>query len=95
MSSFKFDPSQAGLRKILREWEELALRYVWSVGEEGATSLPICENVNEKLRPDGSISRASVIIYMKRLVDQGVMGFRDGTGKGGHHKIYKPLMDEK
>ena len=24
-----------------------------------------------------------------------VLGFRDGTGKGGHHKIYYPLMDEK
>jgi predicted transcriptional regulator len=32
---------------------------------------------------------------MNRLVDQGVLGFRDGTGKGGHHKIYYPLMDEK
>jgi len=95
MSGFKFDPSQPGLRKTLREWEELALRYIWSVGEEGATSLPICENVNEKLRPGGSISRASVIFYMNRLVDQGVLGFMDGTGKGGHHKIYYPLMDEK
>ena len=32
---------------------------------------------------------------MNRFVDQGVLGFRDGTGKGGHHKIYYPLMDEK
>jgi len=32
---------------------------------------------------------------MNRLVDQGVLGFREGTGKGGHHKIYYPLMDEK
>jgi len=28
-------------------------------------------------------------------VDQGVLGWRDATGKGGHHKIYYPLMDEK
>ncbi len=95
MSDFKFDPSQSGLRKILREWEELALRYVWSVGEEGATSLPIYENVNEQLGAGESISRASVIVFMNRLVDQGVLGYREGTGKGGVHKIYYPLMDEE
>ncbi len=95
MSGFKFDPSKPGLRKILREWEELALRYVWSVGEEGATSLPICENVNEQLGLGESISRASVIVFMNRLVDQGVLGYREGTGKGGIHKIYYPLMDEE
>ena len=24
-----------------------------------------------------------------------LLGWRDATGKGGHHKIYHPLMDEK
>jgi predicted transcriptional regulator len=95
MSGFKFDPSQPGLRKTLREYEELALRHIWSVGEEGAISLPICNNVNEQLGPGESISRASIIIIMNRLVDQGVLDYREGTGKGGHHKIYYPLMDEK
>ena len=51
--------------------------------------------MNEKLKPSGSISRASVIFAMNRFVDQGILGFRDGTGKGGHHKIYYPLMAEK
>ena len=95
MSSFKFDPSKPGLRKTLREWEELALRYIWSVGEVGAGSGIIWKNVNEQLGPEESISRASIIIIMNRLVDQGVLGYREGTGKGGHHKIYYPLMDEK
>jgi len=95
MSGFKFDPSQPGLRKTLREYEELALRYLWAIGEEGAISGPIWKVVNEKLKPGGSISRASVIFAMNRFVDQGVLGFRDATGKGGHHRIYYPLMDEK
>ena len=95
MSGFKFDTSQPGLRKALKEYEELALRYLWGMGEEGAVSGLIWKVVNEKLKPGGSISRASVILVMNRLVDQGVLGFRDGTGKGGHHKIYYPLMGEK
>ena len=91
---FKFDPSQSGLRKTLREWEELALRYVWSVGEEGDGSGSFWRNVNEQLK-SGSISRTSVNFFMNRLVDQGVLGYRYGTGKGGHHKIYYLLMDEE
>ena len=95
MSGFKFDPSQPGLRKILREWEELALRYVWSEVDNGAASRPIWENVNTRLGEGESISRASIIYFMNRLVDQGVLGYRDRTGKGGHHKIYYPQMNEK
>jgi len=95
MSGFKFDPSQHGLRKALKEYEELALRYLWEFGEEGAVSGLIWKVVNEKLKPGESISRASIILAMNRFVDQGVLGFRDGTGKGGHHKIYYPLMDEE
>ena len=95
MSGFKFDPSQDGLRKTLKEYEEVALRYLWEIGEEGANSGLIWKVVNEKLKPSGSISRASIILAMNGFVDQGVLGWRDATGKGGHHKIYYPLMDEK
>ena len=94
MSGFKFDPSQPGLRKTLTEWEEIALRYIWSVGEEGAISGLISKNVNEQLKPK-LISRTSIIFFMNRLVEQGVLSYREGTGKGGHHKIYYPLMDEE
>ena len=38
MALFKFDPSHPSLRKTLKEHEELALRYVWEVGEVGANS---------------------------------------------------------
>ena len=32
---------------------------------------------------------------MNKFVDQGVLAYREATGKGGYHKIYYPLMDEK
>ena len=34
------------------------------------------------------ISRASVIFYLNFLVNEGIAGFEDTTGKGGHHKLY-------
>ena len=83
------------LRKTLREYEELALRYIWEKGEEGATSAPTWRVVNERLGEGKTISRASIIFFLNRMVDQGVLSWRDATGKGGHHRIYYTKLDER
>ena len=94
MVVFKFNPAETGLQKTLREYEEIALRYIWSLGEEGAGSGKAWEHVNKELGEGKSISRASIIFYLNRMVDEGVLGFRDATGKGGHHRIYITKLDE-
>jgi len=95
MAVFKFDPSQLGLRKTLKEYEKVGLRYIWTQGEKGAGSGKTWEAVKKALGPKKSISRASVIFFLNRMVDQGVLDYRTATGKGGHHRIYYPLMDER
>jgi len=95
MASFKFDPSKQGLRKTLKEYEEISLRYVWSLGEEGVGSGKTWKAVNERLGPDKSMSRASVIFFLNRMVDQGVLDYTSASGKGGYHRVYYPLMDER
>jgi predicted transcriptional regulator len=92
--SFKFDPSKDGLSKTLKEYEEIALRYVWSLGKEGAGSGAVWGHVNERLG-EKSISRASIIFFLNRMVDQEVLEYREETGKGGHHRIYFPGLDEE
>jgi predicted transcriptional regulator len=94
MIIFKFNPVETGLRKTLKEYEEIALRYIWSVGDEGAGSGKTWIHVNLELGEGKSISRASIIFYLNRMVDEGVLGFRDATGKGGHHRIYITKLDE-
>jgi predicted transcriptional regulator len=94
MASFKFSPSKQGLRKTLKEYEEIGLRYVWSVGMNGVGSGKTWKAVTEALGPDKSISRASVIFFLNRMVDQGVLDYRTATGKGGHHRVYYPIMNE-
>ncbi len=95
MASFKLDPSKPGLRKTLKEYEEIGLRYVWSMGEEGVGSNKTWKAVNEVLGPEKGMSRASVIFFLNRMVDQGVLDYKTATGKGGHHRIYYPIMDER
>jgi len=94
MCGFMFDPSKTGLRKTLKEYEELALRYIWETGDEGAGSGLTWRAVNERLEEGKTISRASVIFFLNRMLDQGVLTWRDATGKGGHHKIYITKLDE-
>jgi predicted transcriptional regulator len=95
VDGLKFDPSEKGLRKTLKEYQELALRYIWEVGEEGTGSGPVWRAVNEELQKHGgSISRASIIFSLNNLVDQGVLNFQEESGKGGIHRVYKPIMDE-
>jgi len=94
MVVFKFNPAETGLRKTLKEYEQIALRYIWEVGDEGAGSGKTWIHVNKELGEGKSISRASIIFYLNRMVDEGVLGFRDATGKGGHHRIYITKLDE-
>ncbi len=95
MGSFKFDPSKHGLSKTLKEYEEISLRYIWTQGEKGVSTGRTWKAVTEALGPDKSISRASVIFFLNRMVNQGVLDYRSATGKGGHHRIYYPIMDER
>jgi predicted transcriptional regulator len=94
MCGFIFDPSKTNLRKTLKEYEELALRYIWETGDEGAGSGLTWRAVNERLEEGKTISRASIIFFLNRMLDQDVLSWRDATGKGGHHKIYITKLDE-
>ena len=95
MNYFKFDPAKKGLRKTLKEYEEIGLKYIWTQGDKGAGSGKTWEAVKKTLGPRKSISRASVIFFLNRMVNQGVLDYRSATGKGGHHRIYYPVMDER
>lgn len=96
MSYWSFKTFNEGLLTVFREYQIIAIRYLWDVGEEGAGSGKVWLNVNKILLESGkSISRASIIFYLNDMVDMGVLAFRDATGKGGHHRIYYPLFDEE
>ena len=72
--SFKFDHSKPGLRKVFNEYQELALRYVWEVGEPGVGSRRVWETVSERLIERKKVSRASIIMFLEKLRKQGVLG---------------------
>ena len=87
-----FNPANDGLSKVFRDYQQEALKSVWQNSEKGLTSREVCEYANGKI--DGSISRASIINFLKAMADEGVLNYTERTGKGGYHRVYTPRLNE-
>lgn len=92
MFRIEYDPSQPGLRAVFKPWQETAIQTLLE-NPGGLTSRQTWVKVNEKLSKD-AISRASVINFLEALHKAGILTGEDRTGKGGHHNVYKPAMNE-
>ena len=88
-----FDASKSGLGTILRDYQEAALRYLWSLGGRGAGSRDVWMHVNQELGTR-TISRSSIINFLDAMVDDGVLNYTETTGKEGHRRIYSMKYDE-
>ena len=88
----EFNPSEKGLRAVLKDYQELALRAIWA-NPEDLGSKAVWDRVNEELKPN-TISRASVINFLEAMREAGVLKGDETTGKGGHRWVYYPAMDE-
>ena len=84
----KMDLRQNELAMLFREYEAIMVSHCWGNGVEPTGSSGLFRVTNEKLPEGKSISRASVIFAANRFVDSGIWGYKDATGKGGHHKRY-------
>ena len=89
-----YDTSKSGLETILKDYQELALRYLWRLDGEGASSRDVWVQVNKDLKGTGSISRASIINFLNAMADEGILTFTETTGKGGYRQIYRMKYDE-
>ena len=91
----KLDLGKTGFNLVLKPYQILAMEYLWKHPEEGGSSRDVYVAVNDVMKLEGnSISRASIINSLNALVDDGVLGYHEITGKGGHRRIYKPKFDE-
>ncbi|MCW3988656.1 MAG: hypothetical protein NWE88_01115 [Candidatus Bathyarchaeota archaeon] len=92
----EFDLTKSGLESCFKPYKVLMLKYSWLslTEEEPKGSGHLWLKVNELL-PDGETkSRASVIFAANDYVDMGIWDFKDATGKGGHHRLYYPVISE-
>jgi predicted transcriptional regulator len=90
--NIEFDTAEMGLRAVLKDYQELALRAIWA-NPEGLGSKAVMDRVNAELKPN-TISRASVINFLESMREASVVKGVERTGKGGYHWIYSPAMNE-
>jgi hypothetical protein len=88
----EYDTAESGLRAVLKDYQELALRAIWAT-PEGLGSKAVWDRVNAELKPN-TISRASVINFLESMREAGTLKGVEKTGKGGHHWIYSLAMNE-
>ena len=97
-STLTIDLSQDGLALIFKDYQAIIMQNLWKEGI-GHSSRDAWVKAIEVMRRDknirNSISRASVINFMNAMVDEGVLGYHEITGKGGHRRIYKANKTEK
>ena len=90
--SIQYETGETGLRAVLKDYQEHALRIIWA-SKEPLNSRQVWQKVNEKLHPE-TISRASIINFLDAVRETGVLKGEEVTGKGGHHWMYTPAMNE-
>jgi len=77
----EFDTGETGLKAVLKDYQEIALRIIWA-SPEGLNSRAIWDRVNVDLKGK-IISRASVINFLEAMRETGVLRGVERTGKGG------------
>ena len=90
--NIEYDTAEPGLRAVLKDYQELALRAIWAT-PEGLGSRAVWDRVNAELKSN-TISRASIINFLEAMRETGVLKGVEKTGKGGYHWIYSPAMNE-
>jgi predicted transcriptional regulator len=92
MYGLEYDTSQTGFYAVLKDWQLKAMQVVWS-SPKGANSRIVHQKVNQMLKGE-TISRASVINFLEAMRKKEVLSGEETTGKGGHHWVYYPKLDE-
>lgn len=92
MGNYQLDPTKKGLTKFFKNYQKLALEYVFQHSQEGVIARETWQYVKEKSAKEKPISRASIVNFLNYLTEIGAITYVERPGKGGYHRRYYPLM---
>ncbi len=91
----EFDTSEKGLLTLFKPYQAALMEHIWKLNSSGRTGITSGQAYEFlKVHPD-SKSRASVIFFLNDMVEEGILGYEEKTGKGGYHRVYYPKMNRK
>ena len=94
----KFDTSQEGLLTLFISYQAALLEHIWDINRDKRMGTESSQ-AHEFLRQTGDRklmrSRASVINFLNKMVEEGVLSYEDRAKRGGHYKVYFPEMSRE
>jgi len=90
-----FDTEKDGLHTIFKPYQVALMEHIWEVNSEtrtGTTSSQAHELLMKTGNEDLMMSRASIILFLNYMVEEGVLEREEESGKGGYHGVYYPKM---
>ena len=90
-SKIRMDLSKQGFDMFFKPYMKKGLEVLWE-HPEGLNTRQVWMACNENA--ERSISRASVINFLAWAADEGILVYREETGKGGYRRIYTHKYDK-
>ena len=91
----KFDTKKEGLLTLFKPYQIVLLEHIWDLNKNEKVGIISAEAHKFLLGKPEKKSRASVIFFLNDMVEAGILGYEERTGKGGYHRVYYPKMDRE
>jgi len=90
-----FDTSGEGLLTLFKPYQAALLEHVWELNRNERVGVSSGDAYRFLRDHPDSKSRASVIIFLNDMVEEGVLEYDEESGKGGYHRVYYLRMDRE
>jgi len=90
-----FDTKKEGLLTRFKPYHAVLMEHIWDLNENERVRITSGEAHQFLLGKPEKKSRAAVIFFLNDMVEEGILGYEERTGKGGYHRVYYPLMDRE
>jgi len=91
----KFDTSENGLQTLFKQYQAALLEHIWELNDPDRTGITSGQAYKFLQDHPDSKSRASVIIFLNDMVEEGVLSYEERTKRGGPYKVYLPEMSRE
>jgi hypothetical protein len=92
MNRVRFDTAETGLRAVMKDYQDIALKVIWA-SPEGLSLRVVWDRVNARLQGK-TINHASVFNFLEAVREAGILKGKERMGMGGHRWIYSLAMNE-
>ena len=88
----KLDLNESGYNMFFKPYQRISLEVLWD-NPDGLNTRDVWKETNSRM--DKTMSRASIINFLAWAAENGILEFKETTGKGGYRRIYWHKYDNE